>query len=103
MPPKKHEDMMLYIAVTSTVVSALIFIERKEEGRVYKVQQPVYYISDVLSDSKIHYSHVQTLLYALLITSRKIHHYFKSHKIIVVTDFPLGDILHNRDATRAHI
>ena len=32
-------------------------------------------------------------------TSRKLHHYFESHKITVVTDFPLGDILHNRDAT----
>ena len=39
------------------------------------------------------------LFYALLITSRKLRHYFESHKITVVTDFPLGDILHNRDAT----
>jgi hypothetical protein len=42
---------------------------------------------------------VQKLLYALLSTSRKLRHYFESHKIIVVTNFPLGDILHNRDAT----
>ena len=42
---------------------------------------------------------MQKLLYALLITSRKLRHYFESHKITVVTDFPLGDILHNRDAT----
>jgi deoxyribose-phosphate aldolase len=48
---------------------------------------------------KIQYLHVQKLLYALLITSRKLHHYFESHKITVVIDFPLGDILHNRGAT----
>ena len=42
---------------------------------------------------------MQKLLYALLITSRKLRHYFESHKIAVVTDFPLGDILYNRDAT----
>jgi hypothetical protein len=35
-PPKKHEDMMLYIAATFTVVSAAIVVER-EEGHVYKV------------------------------------------------------------------
>jgi hypothetical protein len=35
-PAKKHEDMMLYIAATSTVVSAAIVVER-EEGHVYKV------------------------------------------------------------------
>ena len=60
---------------------------------------PVYYISEVLSESKIRYPHVQKLLYALLITSRKLRHYFDEQKIIVVTDFPLGDILRNRDAT----
>jgi hypothetical protein len=70
-PPKKHEDMMLYIAATSTVVSAAIVVERKEE-HVYKVQRLVYYISEVLTDSKIRYPQVQKLLYALLITSHKL-------------------------------
>jgi hypothetical protein len=99
-PPKKYEAMMLYIAATNTVVRAAIVVEREEEWHVYKVQRPVYYISEVLSDSKIGYLHVQKLLYALLITSHKLRHYFDSHKITVVTDFSLGDILHNRDATR---
>jgi prephenate dehydrogenase len=52
-PPNKHEDMMLYIAATSMVVSVAIVVEREEEERVYKVQRPVYYIIEVLSDSKI--------------------------------------------------
>jgi hypothetical protein len=91
--------MMLYIATTSMMVSTAIIMEREEEGRVYKVQWPVYYISEVLSVSKIWYPHVQKLLYALLITSRKLRHYFENHKNIVATDFPLGDILYNRDAT----
>ena len=51
--PKKDEDMMLYIATTSTVISTGIVIEREEEGRVYKVQHPIYYISKVLLESKI--------------------------------------------------
>jgi hypothetical protein len=90
---------MLYISATSIVVSAAIVVEREEEGHVYKVQRPVYYISEVLTDSKIWYPHVQKLLYALLITFRKLRHYFEGHKITVVKDFSLGDILRNRDAT----
>jgi hypothetical protein len=88
---------MLYIVATNMVVSAAIVIEREEEGHVYKVQWSIYYISEVLLDSMIRYPHVQKLLYALLITSRKLWHYFDSHKIMVVIDFPLGDILHNWD------
>jgi ribonuclease HI len=81
------------------VVSTTIVVEREEEGHVYKVQWPIYYTSEVLLDSKIRYPYVQKLLYALLITSCKLRHYFESHKITVIIDFPLGDILHNRDAT----
>jgi hypothetical protein len=63
-PPKKHEDMMLYIVATSMVVNATIIVER-EEGCMYKVQRPIYYISEVLLDFKIRYPHVQKLLYTL--------------------------------------
>jgi hypothetical protein len=41
---------------------------------------------------------VQKLLYAILITSRKLRHYFQAHKIKVASSYPLGDILHNKDA-----
>jgi hypothetical protein len=37
-PPKKHEAMMLYIAATTIIVNEAIFVERKEEGHMYKVQ-----------------------------------------------------------------
>ena len=37
-------------------------------------------------------------MYAILITSRKLRHYFQGHKIKVASSDPLGDILHNKDA-----
>jgi hypothetical protein len=82
------------------MVSTIIVVERKEEGHVYKVQRPVYYISEVLTNSKIRYPHIQKLLYAFLITSHKLRHYFEGHKITIITGFPLGEILCNKDATR---
>ena len=33
-----------------------------------------------------------------LITLRKLRHYFEYYMIAVVTEFPLGDILHNKEA-----
>ena len=74
-------------------------MEWAEEGHVYKVQWPIYYINEVLLESKAKYPHVQKLLYALLIISRKLRHYFDEHKVTAVSDFPLGDVLRNRDAT----
>ena len=76
-------------------MSTTIVVEHKEEGHAYGVQRPVYFISEVLSESKVLYPLIQKLLYAILITSRKLHHYFDEYKISVITDFPLGDILHN--------
>jgi len=38
-------------------------------------------------------------LYAVLIVKRKLHHYFESHLVTVVTSFPLGEVVQNRDAT----
>ena len=81
------------------MVSIAIVVERQEEGHAYKVQRPVYFVSKVLSESNARYPPVQKLLYAILITLRKLQHYFQEYKISVVTDFPLSDILHNRDAT----
>jgi hypothetical protein len=71
--------------------------ERPEQGHQYPVQQPVYYVSKVLSNNKVSYSQPQKLLYAILVTSRKLRHYFQSHKIKVVSSLPLGEILHSHD------
>src|SRR6266542_2154911 len=62
------------------------------------VQRPVYFISEIISESKIRYPQVQKILYVVLITSQKLVHYFQAHPILVVTSFPIGEILHNRDA-----
>src|SRR6266508_3918066 len=94
-----EEPLLLYIAATSHVVSTTVVIERQEEGHIQKVQHPAYFVSEVLYESKIRYPQVQKILYAVLITSRKVVHYFQAHPISVVTSFPIGDILHNRDAT----
>ena len=53
----------------------------------------MYFISEVLFDSKTLYSQIQKLLYTILITKRKLHHYFESHPVTVVTSFPLSEVI----------
>jgi hypothetical protein len=58
----------------------------------------VYYVSEVLHEAKARYRKTHKLLYATLIASRKLRHYFQAHKIVVVTSYPLRAILHNSNA-----
>jgi hypothetical protein len=97
-PPITKETLLLYISATTNVVSTVLVAEREEEGQAYPVQRPVYYVSEVLADAKTRYTQSQKLLYALLITSRKLRHYFQAHKIRVLSSFPLGEIIRNHDA-----
>jgi hypothetical protein len=81
----------------SNVVSTTIFVEQGESGTNPKIYYLVYFISEVLRDSKIQYFHIMKLAYALQITSRKLSHYFQAHQIEVHTSSALDEILNNRD------
>jgi hypothetical protein len=50
--PLPGEDLLLYIATITHVISSAIVVERSEEGHAFGVQRPVYFISEVLSESK---------------------------------------------------
>jgi ribonuclease HI len=53
----------------------------------------------VLSKTKIRYPQIQKLLYAVILTRRKLRHYFESHPVTVVSSFPLGEIIQCREAS----
>ena len=66
--PISKEPLLLYIAATGQVVSTILTVEREEEGKAYKVQCPVYYLSEVLTPSKQRCPHYQKLFYGIYMT-----------------------------------
>ena len=72
-------------------------VQEKQEEQTKK-QVPIYFVSEVLSPSKRNYTELEKVLYAVLMASRKLRHYFQSYHIIVPSSQPLKDIIRNREA-----
>ena len=70
--PIDKEPLLLYVAANTHAVSVAIVVERKEAGKEHLVQRPVYYISEVLIESKQRYPHWQKLVYGVFMASRKL-------------------------------
>ena len=51
-------EPLLYIAVSNHVVSAALVVEREEPGHHLKVQRPVYFVGEVLTNAKVRYPQV---------------------------------------------
>jgi hypothetical protein len=74
-----------------------VLTHEKEEG-VKAVQWLVYFVLEALSGAKLNYTEIEKITYVVLISSRKLKHYFQGHEITVPTSQPLGDILKSKEA-----
>jgi hypothetical protein len=90
--------LLLYVAASHSAVSVTL-VQEKQDGQVKK-QAPVYFVSEVISISKKKSTELEKVLYAVLMASRKLRHYFQAYHIIVPSSQPLKDIMRNREATR---
>ncbi|XP_074374576.1 uncharacterized protein LOC141714985 [Apium graveolens] len=90
--PSPEDTLYLYLAVSEQAVSTVLV---KEEQ---KLQKPVYYVSKVLPGAELNYSTTKKFVLALITASRKLRPYFQAHKIEVLMDQPLRNILHSPKA-----
>jgi ribonuclease HI len=97
-PPSSGTPLLLYVAASHVAVSAAL-VQEKQDGQV-KRQTTVYFVSEVLNLSKKNYTELEKVLYAVLMASRKLWHYFQAYHIIVPSSQPLKDIMRNKEATR---
>jgi hypothetical protein len=96
-PPSPGAPLLLYMEASHSAVSAAL-VQEKLDGQIKK-QAPVYFVSEVLSLSMKNYTELEKVLYAVLMSSRKLRHYFQAYHIIVPSSHPLKDIMRNREAT----
>src|SRR3954462_14096523 len=61
--PDPGEPLLIYMAETNRVISIVVVVERKEPGYEHGVQQLVYYVREVLTESNQRYLHYQKIAY----------------------------------------
>ncbi|XP_077242492.1 uncharacterized protein LOC143883003 [Tasmannia lanceolata] len=85
--PELGEELFLYLAISSTTVSAAL---AQQKG---KQEHPVYYVSRVLHGAEVRYQNIEKFAYAVVIAAWKLRPYFHAHTIVHLTDQPLWKIL----------
>jgi hypothetical protein len=89
-------EPLLYVAALAHAISAVLVREKQEEHQ--NKQLPVYYVSKTLDGAKKIYKEMEKVAYIVVMSSRKLKHYFQAHKIIIPLSFPLDNIFKNPKA-----
>jgi hypothetical protein len=95
-PPEPKSPLLLYVSASNSAVSAML-VQEKEEGKFKKI--PVYFASEALSGSKLFYSELEKIAYAVIMAARKLRHYFEDRRIRVITNQPMNNLFANREAS----
>ncbi|XP_020979297.1 uncharacterized protein LOC110271936 [Arachis ipaensis] len=85
--PEIGKPLYLYLSISNCSISSALVIETG------KTQQPIYFVSRVMQPTEQRYPRIEQLALALVVTARRLRHYFQSHTIIVRTNHPLRQIL----------
>ena len=51
--PERGEPLLLYVTASNHEVSVALVVEREEPGHHLKVQRPIYFVGEVLTDPKV--------------------------------------------------
>jgi hypothetical protein len=88
---------LLYVAASPHAVSVALVQEQTVKGVIR--QCPVYYVSEVRTPSKCNMTELEKIAYAVVMSSRKLRHYFEAFKVRVTTDRGLGELFRNPEAS----
>jgi hypothetical protein len=95
-PPEARSPLLLYLSASNSLVS-VVLVQEKEEGKLKQIQ--VYCASKALSGSKLFYSELEKIAYAVVMAARKLRHYFDGRWIRVIMNQPLNALFANKEAS----
>jgi hypothetical protein len=89
-----------FIKQTHTAVSGALVQEREilKDDKTLSQQVPIYFVSQALSGSMKYYSKMEKICYTMVMSARKLCHYFEAHRVRILMSQPLNDIFGNRDS-----
>nr|XP_010931291.1 uncharacterized protein LOC105052237 [Elaeis guineensis] len=93
LKPQPDEKLLLYIAISLVAISSVLVCE---EGWV---QKPIYYTSKAPHNAETRYSKLEKLIFALVVTTRKLWPYFQAHTVVLLTDHLIKAVLHRSDTS----
>ena len=96
-PSKEEEDLYLYLAVSSTTMSATLI--RKEDG----MQLPIYYVSQAFQGAEAKYLQIDKIAFALIVASWKLRQYFQANPILMMMDQPIKKSMNRSEDARRMI
>nr|GEY47046.1 hypothetical protein [Tanacetum cinerariifolium] len=85
--PKLKEELIMYLSASYGAISAVLLTERDT------VQTSVYFVSRALQAPKLNYTLMEKPVLALVCATKRLHRYFQTHPIVVITDQPIKQIL----------
>ena len=59
----------------------------------------MYYVSKSLHEAEVRYLPLEKAILAVVLSTRKLPHYFQAHTVVVLTQLPLKTILRSTDYT----
>nr|KYP37867.1 Retrovirus-related Pol polyprotein from transposon 17.6 [Cajanus cajan] len=89
--PRPNIPLLVYISTSDRAVSAVL-VQEQEASQV-----PIYFVSRVLQGAETRYQKIEKLALAILVTARKLRHYFQSYEVVVRTDHPIRQVLQKPD------
>jgi hypothetical protein len=97
---EQGQSLIIYVAATQSIISGGLVVEKEviKGVKTTKKYFLIYFISEVLTGSKRYYSEMEKICYAVVMSARKLRHYFEAHTIKVLTNQPLNDIFSNKDS-----